>query len=96
MHFLHPEKYSLATDFDLNGEPKSADRTKRRCREILHLLSCHEDEQREAKILDLQQKLEPILLRRLKSQVIKDLPTKSERILRVEMSTMQVNIALRI
>ncbi|KWU44413.1 hypothetical protein RHOSPDRAFT_18100, partial [Rhodotorula sp. JG-1b] len=65
MHFLHPERFELAGDFDLN------------------------DEENEAKIRDLHGKLESIMLRRLKRDVIKELPTKSERILRVEMSNMQ-------
>jgi chromodomain-helicase-DNA-binding protein 1 len=47
------------------------------------------DAENEAKIRDLHGKLESIMLRRLKKDVIKELPTKSERILRVEMSNMQ-------
>ncbi|SCZ89349.1 BZ3500_MvSof-1268-A1-R1_Chr9g10377 [Microbotryum saponariae] len=66
MHFLSPDKFELAGDFDLN------------------------DEEKEEKIRDLHSKLESIMLRRLKRDVIKELPTKSERILRVEMSTMQM------
>ena len=65
MHFLHPEKFELQGDFDLN------------------------DEENETKIRDLHEKLGDIMLRRLKKDVIKELPTKSERILRVEMSNMQ-------
>lgn len=52
------------------------------------------DEENEAKIRDLHGKLESIMLRRLKRDVIKELPTKSERILRVEMSNMQVSLFL--
>lgn len=47
------------------------------------------DAENETKIRDLHGKLESIMLRRLKKDVIKELPTKSERILRVEMSNMQ-------
>ncbi|KAM0749051.1 hypothetical protein T439DRAFT_343555 [Meredithblackwellia eburnea MCA 4105] len=65
MHFLHPDRFPLAGEFDLN------------------------DEENETKIRDLHGKLESIMLRRLKRDVIKELPTKSERILRVEMSNMQ-------
>ncbi|KAK4054612.1 ATP-dependent DNA helicase Hrp3 [Microbotryomycetes sp. JL221] len=65
MHFLQPDRFELAGDFDLN------------------------DEENEAKIRDLHGKLESIMLRRLKRDVIKELPTKSERILRVEMSEKQ-------
>jgi chromodomain-helicase-DNA-binding protein 1 len=49
------------------------------------------DEENESKIRDLHGKLESIMLRRLKRDVIKELPTKSERILRVEMSNMQAS-----
>jgi chromodomain-helicase-DNA-binding protein 1 len=69
MHFLHPEKYSLAADFELT------------------------DEDNESKIHELHQQLQSIMLRRLKKDVIKELPTKSERILRVEMSAMQVSFS---
>lgn len=48
------------------------------------------DEDKEVKIRDLHSKLKDIMLRRLKKDVVKELPTKSERILRVEMSQMQV------
>ncbi|KAH8927151.1 hypothetical protein BT69DRAFT_1238228, partial [Atractiella rhizophila] len=48
-----------------------------------------EDEDKEEKIKELHGKLETLMLRRLKKDVIKSLPTKSERILRVEMSEMQ-------
>lgn len=48
------------------------------------------DEDNEAKIRALHEQLQQIMLRRLKKDVIKELPTKSERILRVEMSAMQV------
>ena len=48
------------------------------------------DEDKEAKIRDLHDKLKDIMLRRLKKDVVKELPTKSERILRVEMSQMQM------
>ncbi|TNY18474.1 P-loop containing nucleoside triphosphate hydrolase protein [Rhodotorula diobovata] len=65
MHFLHPDRFELAGEFDLN------------------------DNEKESKIRDLHGKLESIMLRRLKRDVIKELPTKSERNLRIEMSNMQ-------
>ena len=40
-------------------------------------------------IKELHEKLDNVMLRRLKKDVIKELPTKSEKILRVEMSAMQ-------
>ena len=43
----------------------------------------------QAKIQELHQRLENVMLRRLKRDVVKELPTKSEQILRVEMSAMQ-------
>ena len=45
----------------------------------------------EAKIKELHEQLEDLMLRRLKRDVLNDLPTKSERILRVEMSAMQTH-----
>ncbi|KAJ1548813.1 transcriptional regulator, partial [Cladochytrium tenue] len=44
----------------------------------------------EEKIKSLQKQLENIMLRRLKRDVEKSLPTKTERILRVELSAMQL------
>ena len=49
------------------------------------------DEDQESKIKDLQKKLEDIMLRRLKKDVEKSLPSKTERILRVELSPMQLD-----
>jgi chromodomain-helicase-DNA-binding protein 1 len=49
------------------------------------------DIDQEAKIKDLHEKLKGMMLRRLKRDVIKSLPTKSERILRVELSAMQTH-----
>ena len=47
------------------------------------------DADHEVKIKELHKQLESFMLRRLKRDVIKSLPTKSERILRVEMSALQ-------
>ncbi len=47
------------------------------------------DEDKESKIRELHDQLKDIMLRRLKRDVVQSLPTKSERILRVEMSQMQ-------
>jgi chromodomain-helicase-DNA-binding protein 1 len=49
------------------------------------------DEDQEEKIKDLQQRLEEIMLRRLKKDVEKSLPSKTERILRVELSPLQLD-----
>ncbi|GAC71213.1 V-SNARE [Moesziomyces antarcticus T-34] len=43
----------------------------------------------QAVIKELHEKLDNVMLRRLKKDVVKELPTKSEKILRVEMSAMQ-------
>lgn len=43
------------------------------------------------KIRDLQEKIKPFMLRRLKKDVEKSLPQKTERILRVELSQMQLD-----
>ena len=49
------------------------------------------DVDHEAKIKELHEQLESLMLRRLKRDVLTSLPTKSERILRVEMSTLQTH-----
>ncbi|EJD02826.1 transcription regulator [Fomitiporia mediterranea MF3/22] len=49
------------------------------------------DADHEAKIKELHKQLESLMLRRLKRDVVKSLPTKSERILRVEMSALQTH-----
>lgn len=47
------------------------------------------DKEQEQYIKDLQKKINPFILRRLKKDVEKSLPSKSERILRVELSDIQ-------
>lgn len=47
------------------------------------------DEEQELYIKDLQKKIQPFILRRLKKDVEKSLPSKTERILRVELSDIQ-------
>ena len=49
------------------------------------------DADHEEKIKDLHSQLEGLMLRRLKRDVIKSLPSKKEQILRVEMSTLQTH-----
>ncbi|CAG8480149.1 19272_t:CDS:10 [Racocetra persica] len=49
------------------------------------------DAEQEAKIRDLHKRLEPYMLRRLKKDVEKSLPQKTEMILRVEMSSLQMH-----
>jgi chromodomain-helicase-DNA-binding protein 1 len=49
------------------------------------------DADHETKIKELHTQLESLMLRRLKKDVLTSLPTKSERILRVEMSAMQTH-----
>lgn len=68
---------------------------------LLHFLMPHKfgltddftlnDEDQEQKIKELHANIEHIMLRRLKKDVIQSLPSKSERILRVEMSGMQTH-----
>jgi chromodomain-helicase-DNA-binding protein 1 len=50
------------------------------------------NDNQEDKIKDLQKKLENYMIRRLKKDVEKSLPTKTERILRVELSPMQLEL----
>ncbi|KAJ2217760.1 ATP-dependent DNA helicase Hrp3 [Coemansia sp. RSA 487] len=49
------------------------------------------DTEQEGKIADLHRRLKPYMLRRLKKDVEKSLPNRTERILRVELSGMQVH-----
>lgn len=49
------------------------------------------DANQEEKIKDLHDKLKGMMLRRLKRDVIKSLPRKSERILQVNMSALQTH-----
>ena len=49
------------------------------------------DADHEQKIKELHAQLEALMLRRLKRDVLTSLPTKSERILRVEMSALQTH-----
>lgn len=49
------------------------------------------DADHEEKIKELHNQLESLMLRRLKKDVLTSLPTKSERILRVEMSALQTH-----
>ncbi|KAJ1996351.1 ATP-dependent DNA helicase Hrp3 [Coemansia umbellata] len=49
------------------------------------------DAEQEAKIAELHRRLKPYMLRRLKKDVEKSLPNRTERILRVELSGMQVH-----
>lgn len=49
------------------------------------------DDDHEEKIKELHKQLESYMLRRLKRDVLTELPTKSERILRVEMSALQTH-----
>ncbi|CDO93336.1 unnamed protein product [Kluyveromyces dobzhanskii CBS 2104] len=51
----------------------------------------NQDEQQEQYIRDLQQRLQRFILRRLKKDVEKSLPSKTERILRVELSDVQTD-----
>ncbi|EEB08866.2 chromodomain helicase hrp1 [Schizosaccharomyces japonicus yFS275] len=50
------------------------------------------NEEQERNIRDLQQRLHPFILRRLKRDVEKSLPSKTERILRVELSDLQTQL----
>ncbi|EDO17083.1 hypothetical protein Kpol_1025p2 [Vanderwaltozyma polyspora DSM 70294] len=51
----------------------------------------NQDEEQEHYIRDLHQRLQPFILRRLKKDVEKSLPSKTERILRVELSDVQTD-----
>lgn len=49
----------------------------------------NQDAEQEEYIHDLHRRLQPFILRRLKKDVEKSLPSKTERILRVELSDVQ-------
>lgn len=94
MHFLHPDRFELAGEFDLNGTlppriPLRLHPERPRALADAATTRARADNEKESKIRDLHGKLESIMLRRLKRDVIKELPTKSERNLRIEMSNMQ-------
>jgi SNF2 family DNA or RNA helicase len=82
MHFLMPEKCKLFPPTDqtaTNSLPTVA---------LTNDFDLNDINQEE-KIKELHQQLESLMLRRLKRDVLSELPTKSERILRVEMSALQ-------
>lgn len=78
MHFLMPDKCELQLLTSLTAVQLANDFDLN-------------DADQETKIKDLHEKLGTLMLRRLKKDVIKELPTKSEKILRVEMSAMQTH-----
>ena len=87
MHFLMPEKCKFHSP-PMRFPPDS--------NEVLDLVALTSefdlsDADHESKIKELHAQLESLMLRRLKRDVLKSLPTKSERILRVEMSAMQTH-----
>lgn len=87
MHFLMPEKC------------KSCISPSQRISNVSFLVSIValtnefdlNDVDHETKIKELHEQLESLMLRRLKRDVLTSLPTKSERILRVEMSALQTH-----
>lgn len=86
MHFLMPEK--CKSRFPETSLPRELIMM-----DIVALTSEFDlnDADHESKIKELHAQLESLMLRRLKRDVLKSLPTKSERILRVEMSAMQTH-----
>lgn len=83
MHFLMPEKCELIQYFGSGNNSF----------QIVALTNEFDlaDADHEEKIKELHQQLEALMLRRLKRDVLTSLPTKSERILRVEMSALQMH-----
>jgi SNF2 family DNA or RNA helicase len=86
MHFLMPEK---CMSFLHISSLEHIDQ----CRQLVALTNEFDltDADHETKIKQLHEQLESLMLRRLKKDVLTSLPTKSERILRVEMSAMQTH-----
>ncbi|KAF5380499.1 hypothetical protein D9615_004578 [Tricholomella constricta] len=87
MHFLMPEKCKLRPSFVTSGDPAKFPFSSVALTNEFDL----NDANHEEKIKELHQQLESLMLRRLKRDVLTSLPTKSERILRVEMSTLQTH-----
>ncbi|KAK2194995.1 bifunctional Helicase superfamily 1-2 [Babesia duncani] len=76
LHFINPQIYTYYEEF------------RRRYSEIENPVAIGETKQRQ--LLTLQQELHEVVLRRVKRDVEKSLPNKVERILRVELSPMQI------
>src|SRR5882757_1211763 len=85
MHFLMPEKCMSCRAVQANAELST------NMQPVVALTNDFDlnDVNQEEKIKELHQQLESLMLRRLKRDVLSELPTKSERILRVEMSALQ-------
>ena len=88
MHFLMPEK--------CKSRFPSPENFLFRVLIMMHIVALTSefdlsDADHESKIKELHAQLESLMLRRLKRDVLKSLPTKSERILRVELSAMQTH-----
>ncbi|BAM39357.1 uncharacterized protein TOT_010000815 [Theileria orientalis strain Shintoku] len=76
LHFINPQIYTYYEDF------------RRRYSEIENPAAIGENKQKQ--LLSLQHELHEFVLRRVKKDVEKSLPNKVERILRVELSPMQI------
>ncbi len=88
MHFLMPEKckYFEFESYRDSNTHFCASRAVQLSNEFDLTDADHEE-----KIKELHKQLESLMLRRLKRDVLTSLPTKSERILRVEMSALQTH-----
>ncbi|EKX73997.1 helicase family member protein [Theileria equi strain WA] len=76
LHFINPQIYTYYEDF------------RRRYSDVENPAAIGENKQKQ--LLSLQQELHEFVLRRVKRDVEKSLPNKVERILRVELSPMQI------
>ncbi|KAK1443552.1 chromodomain-helicase-DNA-binding protein 3-related protein [Babesia gibsoni] len=76
LHFINPQIYPYYEEF------------RRRYADVENAAAIGENKQKQ--LLALQQELHEVVLRRVKKDVEKSLPNKVERILRVELSPMQV------
>lgn len=83
----------LATTSDIDPTTTTTPNTKHLATQIVQLTNEFDlnDVDHEQKIQELHKQLESLMLRRLKRDVLTSLPTKSERILRVEMSALQTH-----
>jgi len=62
------------------------------CRHMEEFLSEFSEISKDEQVLKLHDMLAPHMLRRMKADVLKDIPSKSEFIVRVELSAMQKSV----
>ena len=94
MSFLDPRRFGSIEEFRVRKKNHSP--VSQKHNGILIAISCLQlefaDISKEEQILRLHERLEKHLLRRVKADVLKDLPTKSEFIVMVDLSSAQKSL----